>query len=125
MSVLNRPPVNPTASDRSPDDVDGVLNDFFRAELPDPWPALTLPAEPPLPLPPSRRRPLVRGRFALAASLLLLLLGSLALSNRFPDQLAYRVESGSGQFDSAKRKPMAGPSAAGGKVAKKATETGR
>jgi hypothetical protein len=69
---------------RMPDDrVDEMLRTFFRAEMPDPWPVLEAPELPPqtLVLRPWWKR---TGRFALAASVLLMLLGYLALASGFP-----------------------------------------
>jgi hypothetical protein len=73
------PPLKPL------DDLDGLLRAFFRAQMPHPWPAprvprfRTAPATPPTP----SRPPLNRSRWALAASVGLLLLGSLVLPGRF------------------------------------------
>jgi hypothetical protein len=76
---------------RLPEDLDGLLRQFFRAEMPEPW-----PAAPPLPQPrprpavsPRKRtagRPWFRfsTRFAVAASVALLVIGYLALAGRFP-----------------------------------------
>jgi hypothetical protein len=82
------------------DDLDGLLRDYFRAEMPHPWPELKLPSASrngfhakralgedgpaTLPLMP-RKRPwaVVGPRLALAASVGLLLLGSLFLSGQF------------------------------------------
>jgi hypothetical protein len=82
---------------RPPEDPDGLLRAFFRAELPHPWPGCGRPevsapvlgangtgpgrprpreTTPPL-------RPALRSRLALAAAALLLLLGTLALSGQF------------------------------------------
>jgi hypothetical protein len=67
------------------DDLDGLLRAFFRGQMPNPWPAPRLPrfrtATPARPAPPGR--PLMRSRWALAASVGLLLLGSLGLTGRF------------------------------------------
>lgn len=77
------------AIDQRPDrgELDEVLRAFYRSEMPHPWPELKLPvAETALPLPRSERRhrrSLWNSRFALAASIALLLLGSLLLSGAF------------------------------------------
>src|SRR5262245_52655311 len=89
------PPLLKTRSDRPDDDLDGLLRDFFRAELPGRWPA----APEPVPLSslnghanlasaarPSR--PVARpwawsSRLALAASVGGLLLGTMLLSGQF------------------------------------------
>jgi hypothetical protein len=84
MSVVVRPPVDPAGAGPDEGPLDERLRAFFRAELPDPWPAFTPPR--PSAAPPSRHlggrlggsgR---RSRYALAASIALLLLGSLALA---------------------------------------------
>jgi hypothetical protein len=64
---------------QAPDGIDRVLHDYFRAEMPDPWPRLVLP----------RPNPVVRRsrnwfRFALAASVSLALLGYWAVAGQFP-----------------------------------------
>jgi hypothetical protein len=82
------------------DELDGLLRAFFRAERPDPWPAMKAPPQtlpfvprtvngrgaakqslPTLPTPATKatRRPLWRSRLALAASVALLLGGTLFL----------------------------------------------
>ena len=83
-------------------DPDGLLRAFFRAELPDPWPALRRPDGPACfvgangtapgrdhPSETARARswalprPALRRRLALAAAAVLLLLGTLLLSGQF------------------------------------------
>jgi hypothetical protein len=65
------------------DGLDGALRSFFRAEMPDPWPVMSAPELPP-------QAAVVRpwwkrgGRFALAASIALMLVGYLALARGFP-----------------------------------------
>lgn len=63
------------------DELDGLLHDFFKSEMPKSFPALNLPEQP------LRKAHQPRGffssRFALAASILLLMLGSLFLSGAF------------------------------------------
>ena len=74
------PFVNAAGWERSSDDVDDLLRAYFRAQLPQPWPELKLPA-PGQPLP--QRRSLWSSRSALAAAVTFLLLGSMALSAAF------------------------------------------
>jgi hypothetical protein len=82
---VEKPPLNPRRFERRPDDVDGLLRAFFRAKMPDPWPALKVPARPvSRPLPSSRRRPWWGSRFALAATVALCLAGSALLAGLFP-----------------------------------------
>lgn len=63
------------------DDLDGQLRAFFRSRMPHPWPSAPTPRKP-NESPAPRRHNLYRARFALAASLALLMLGSLLLPNR-------------------------------------------
>jgi hypothetical protein len=68
------------------DEVDRLLTDFYRAEVPQPWPRLRAPAPPPAPRPPIVRSRLVQ-RLArplgLAAAVAFLLFGYLTLSATF------------------------------------------
>jgi hypothetical protein len=81
MSVLEPPPSQPG------DDLDGLLRTFLRSQLPQPWPSPRLPSD----VASCQRRPasgrnLMRSRWALAASVALLLFGSWLLPSRFaPD----------------------------------------
>lgn len=79
MNLVQEPPKRPG------DDLDGLLRTFFRAQMPYPWPAPPTShfrIEPAV-RPASSRRPLIRSRWTLAASVALLLLGSLLLPGRF------------------------------------------
>ena len=100
------PPLDVSNPGRPPGDLDGLLRAFFRAELPHPWPAVPTPERhsafpqrnvATMPMNGDGRRPAgiaarlaprswtrVRSRLALAASVGLLLLGTLLLSGRFP-----------------------------------------
>ena len=83
MSFSERPPLKPRPGGRFGEDLEGLLRAFFAAEMPRPWPA----GEPFPPSPrPARRQSLARSRLALAASVGLLLTGSLGLSGLFPGQ---------------------------------------
>ena len=79
-------PVDSPDSGRSGDDVDGLLRRFMRAELPDPWPAFRPPArttklaQPTLPARSSRWVHL-RSYLALAATVALVVIGSLCVSD--------------------------------------------
>ena len=67
------PPTDSPARGRSGDDLDGLLGAFFRAEMPQPWPAAPEVEEPAaLPMP-RRTRSLLRSRLVLAASVAFLL----------------------------------------------------
>jgi hypothetical protein len=70
-----------------PEEVDTLLRNFFRAEMPDPWPVLKAPAEEPFRQEhwSTSRWTALRSRVALAASITLLLLGSWCFSARTPD----------------------------------------
>jgi hypothetical protein len=67
-----------------PGDLDGLLRMFFRRQMPQPWPAPPTPHSRAMPArrSASSRQPLIRSRWALAASVGLLLLGSLLLPGR-------------------------------------------
>jgi hypothetical protein len=66
-----------------PHDVDRLLRDFFRAEMPHPWPAADVPA---MRVAPPRTLPWYRSpfRLALAASVLLAATGLVTLNHVFP-----------------------------------------
>jgi hypothetical protein len=68
------------------DDLDQLLRRFYRAEMPDPWPAPPTPAEAPRPLRELPRRPFRwhQPRLALAAAVALFLIGYLWLQSAFP-----------------------------------------
>ncbi len=78
MSVLEPPPMRPG------DDLDGLLRAFLRSQMPKPWPPPRLPNTA---SPGERRqiggRNLMRSRWALAASVALLLFASWLLPSRF------------------------------------------
>jgi hypothetical protein len=86
MNPLHQTPVHPRDPRSSADALDQKLRDFFRAEMPNPWPACQAPESPAKTVGHATvRRPLFRSRFALAASLLCLLAGHLVLSGMFSD----------------------------------------
>ena len=88
MTYSTRPPINLRFTS-PPDEVDGLLRRFYRSQLPDPWPAPPqVPLEQPMtPQPP--RLAVARffrpGRVAVAAAVVLLVIGYLALQSWFPD----------------------------------------
>jgi hypothetical protein len=77
MNPLPQSPLGPRSQERRGYDVDPLLRAYFRAEMPAPWPELVVPAKGETANAPAPRRPQTsyRSRFALAASLLLLLSG--------------------------------------------------
>ena len=83
MNLVPPPPRKPS------DDLDFLLRRFFRSQMPDPWPRPRLSFFRPHPATPATpsRHPLIRSRWALAASVGLLLLGSLLLPGRFTQAL--------------------------------------
>ncbi len=90
MRIVEPPSLDSPWRGRHGDDVDRLLSDFFRAELPNPWPAAPVPDEQPQSLPLSTRKSLrrwsgLRSRFALAASVALLFIGGWFLSGKFED----------------------------------------
>jgi hypothetical protein len=85
--------MNVPGREHHPGEIDGLLRRFFRAEMPAPWPAAPATGHP-ASVPVTRlSRPLLRSRFALAASLLLLLVGHLSLSGRFADNVPNAADS--------------------------------
>jgi hypothetical protein len=105
MSFLLRPPVNPEGA-RPGDELDGLLSAYFRAEMPNPWPAVAVPetsegSKAPvvldLPAEPAPQEPswsLFRSRLALAASVALLIAGSFFLGGRFTDDPSLNGSAG-------------------------------
>jgi hypothetical protein len=86
MNETTRFDQTPRRAADSPGDVDGVLRAYFQAEMPDPWPAPNVLAD--VGPPAVRRAPtLLRSRWALAATVLGLLLGHAFLSGRFPESV--------------------------------------
>jgi hypothetical protein len=91
MKFVTRPPTHANGTGHGGHDPDEALFAFFRSELPHPWPQLKLPdgappAPPPVrlaqPTPGSSLRSWFRSpRFALAASVALLIAGSAVLSS--------------------------------------------
>ncbi len=85
MRFIEPPVVGALGSARSGDDLDGLLRAFFRAEMPHPWPELEAPAFTSVP---STRlafwRGIKRSHLALAASVALLIGGSLLFSGKLP-----------------------------------------
>ena len=93
MTLHQRPPVSPQGRPGRTGDLDGLLETFFRTEMPNPWPQWQAPVQPqePSARQPARQRgrTLVASRFVLAASLLLLLIGHLALTALAPEPAAW------------------------------------
>jgi hypothetical protein len=112
MSLPSKPFADPQRDVRAPEHLDNLLTRFFRAELPAPWPQLVLPAEPQTNAkrPLSGRQPLPRSRFALAASLLLLLLGQVCLSSLYSDNNAVLPELSPAKFEATNRDRPVHPS---------------
>lgn len=82
MNIIARPP-NETNGQGSPEPYEDLLRAFFRAEMPSPWPELKRPEPQVLPfVRPQRanRFASTRSRLALAASVVILLVGSWFLS---------------------------------------------
>jgi hypothetical protein len=89
MKFVTRPPIDANGVGHGGDDLDEALFAFFRSEMPRPWPQLKLPDGPPArppvrpaePAPaPSRRSWFRSPRFALAASVALLIGGYAVMS---------------------------------------------
>jgi hypothetical protein len=87
---FSEPPTVDRGGTASGDELDTLLRAFFQSEMPQPWPALSLPeteeqARPVVPLTPATAHPWVpvHSRLALAASVGLLLAGSWFLAEQF------------------------------------------
>jgi hypothetical protein len=87
MNSVTRPPIDANGVGHGGDDLDEALFAFFRSEMPRPWPQLQLPDGAPPSRPavrpapaPSPRPWFRRPRFALAASVALLVAGSAVMS---------------------------------------------
>jgi hypothetical protein len=85
MKFVTRPPIDANGVGHAGDDLDEALSAFFRSEMPQPWPSLKLPGGAPVrPAPPApvpSQSPWFRSpRFALAASVALLILGYAVLA---------------------------------------------
>ncbi len=86
MSFLH-PPMSTDSAGRPSDSLERLLRAFYRSEMPDPWPTLQPPVAPPAPSARSnrQRRFASSSRWALAASVALLLVGQLFLFGKFRD----------------------------------------
>jgi hypothetical protein len=85
MTLSLQPPTHPGDARNPEDELDGLLRDYFRAETPNPWPH-PVGAVGRQEVLSHRRVALMRSRLALAASIALILLGSLFLA-RLPRDL--------------------------------------
>jgi hypothetical protein len=112
-----------------PDEMDDLLRGFFCREMPPSWPAWKPPAQVGHTSP--RRTPLLRGRFALAASLLFLLGGQLLLSGAFLERAGLTTDQAGGTNEATRRtgisspqhtRPVFGPRTHGPKLPQRADE---
>jgi hypothetical protein len=92
MTQSTRPPVFPRIASTPPDEVDGLLRRFFRAQMPSPWPKAPETSEYKT-MTPSRSLAVLRFfrpsiRLAVAAAVAALVIGYLALQSWFPDPKA-------------------------------------
>ena len=81
--MTSAPPLS-TGENRTPDDVETILRSYFRAEMPRPWPAPPLTGASVQGFPARLGRRLSRSKLALAASLAVLVGGTLVLPGRVP-----------------------------------------
>jgi hypothetical protein len=83
MNFVLPPPAKPG------DDLEELLRAFYRSQMPQPWPSPRLPrfCTAPATRPKSSGRSLTRSRLVLAASVALLMLGSLCLPGRFTHEI--------------------------------------
>jgi hypothetical protein len=92
MNIIAAPPIDPRSRGRFGDDLDGLLREFFQAEMPHPLPAFQPPVR--LAVPPAPLRPVrswgtrFRTALALAASIAVLALGLGLLSGKFEHRAA-------------------------------------
>src|SRR5262249_27340022 len=90
MNTIEQPPVEPTNGHGSSDAYEELLRTFFRAEMPDPWPAFVRPQPRILIFPRPQlasggRFAGMKSRLALAASVVILLVSSWLLSGALRD----------------------------------------
>lgn len=82
---LEQPPIEPAVSRRFGDDLDGQLGAFFCSQMPTPWPVCPAPPTYTVlasPLTAPSRWAMARSRFALAASVALLVAGLWAIGGK-------------------------------------------
>jgi hypothetical protein len=86
MNFAERPPVNLYRIGRFADDLDDLLRDFFRSEMPEPWPTPKPPGQSVTRLAPnpSSRWSAIRSRLALAAAVGLLVVAQWFLADKLP-----------------------------------------
>jgi hypothetical protein len=116
MSLMNRNTLSFRAGG-SPEDLEVLLRNYFRSEIPDPWPTMKAPVARVAP-PPARsvgRWAPVRSRLALAASVGFLMVGSWCLSSRLENYNPGTIDAGMtgpNTADTSKRlKPLVKPGA--------------
>lgn len=83
MKIFEQPPTDSDNFGRPNDEMDDLLHAFFKSEMPAPWPKLNLPVKMQKSAPKPRTH--YQSRFALAASIAILLLGSIWLAGAFKD----------------------------------------
>jgi hypothetical protein len=82
IMTVQTPTLVPNSGRPPEDELDGILRAYFKAEMPDPWPSFEAPAPRnglPLRRPQAPRFTLLRSRLALAAAILLLVVGAFFL----------------------------------------------
>lgn len=111
MKSLQQPSVGPFERERSPNDLDGLLRSYFVAQVPQPWPVLKPPAARALRegRVVARSFSLLRSRFALAASLLVLLTSQFFVSGMFSGFSQFAREGGRGRLEATNRIDSAMP----------------
>ena len=92
MNLLPPLPAPPGGAPSSDGDIDTLLSAYFRAELPDPWPAAPARARVATAVPRRGLGRLARSRLALAASVALLVSGALFRAGR-PDEAPARPDA--------------------------------
>jgi hypothetical protein len=106
MSSLQPPLVGPRGPNGSPADLDGLLQAFFRAQMPEPWPVPKPPAMPSVPTGGALRQrgSLFRSRLALAASILILLIGQFFVSGMFLSYSRFAAAGDRGKTEATHRR---------------------
>jgi len=95
MSLMNRNILS-FRSGGGPEDLEVLLRNYFRSEVPDPWPTMKAPVATVAP-PPARsagRWAPVRSRLALAASVGFLMVGSWCLSSKLDNYHPGTIDAG-------------------------------
>jgi hypothetical protein len=110
MNIIERPPVDPTNHDRSSENLEELLRAFYRAEMPRSWPELKVPVSAEAPRHAHKSWfSTAKSRLALAASIILLILSTLLLSQTLRDSKPASTQPNLNTNDSAHPGPGTTP----------------